>query len=93
MKRLIDENGDMLYVGTAREISRVYRGLNRTEFATPSHCDVPKFNFGKMYGLRIDFTDYYNPVMWVLSADTVCWEIEARKYKEFSFDNVEHMFD
>lgn len=54
MKRIEMFEEDMpvgfLYIGTAREISRLYRNL---KIATPAFCEPPKFNLGKYYGLVV----------------------------------------
>ena len=67
MKKYNIENG-ILYVGTARQICSLYKNFLSREIVMPSHCDFPKFNMGRMYGLLIDFED---DVMYVASSDTV----------------------
>lgn len=57
MKKIDLNRGELevgyLYIGTAREISRLYRNFNRREIATPAFCEPPKFNWGKYYGLAV----------------------------------------
>lgn len=73
MKKFVDlKNEDfVLYVGTAREIKRAYYGLNRTEKALGSHCDEPKFNFNKLYGLHICNLDEKYPTMYIVNEHTL----------------------
>lgn len=56
----------ILYVGTARQICSLYKNFLSREIVMPSHCDFPKFNMGRMYGLLIE-----DDVMYVASSDTV----------------------
>lgn len=57
MRRLYDvnEDGDSLVVGTAREIRSLVNHLwDRWDEFTPSCCEYPKFNPDRMYGVEID---------------------------------------
>lgn len=55
----------VLYVGSAREISRTWNHLRKVGYA-PSHCEPPKFNYERAYGLSIT----EDGTMYVLSAST-----------------------
>lgn len=79
MKKIDLNRGELeaghLYIGTAREISRLYRNFNRREIATPAFCEPPKFNMGKYYGLAVwecDLDGRYLsiPEMNVVAGDT-----------------------
>lgn len=61
----------VLYIGTGREIKRVYDGLIRTEKAINGLPFEPSFKFfSKRYGLVINYTSNVQyPEMCVLDAD------------------------
>lgn len=67
MKIFKDEEG-ILYVGTAREICSLYKNFVERAIWMPSHCDWPKFNMDRNYGIHVY---YKNEVMYVVSASTV----------------------
>lgn len=76
MKRVEIENGNVLFIGTAREISLAYNKLAKNQDAQPVFVDAPKFNKDKMYGLSLDYCDldgrvYDVPRMKVVSSDMV----------------------
>ena len=74
MRKLKDEYGDPLYIGTAREILNTWKHLAYSETCVPSHCGVPKFNFTKTYGLSVNYDDTICglPIMMVVSESTIC---------------------
>lgn len=53
MKSIELKNHGTLYVGSAHEIIRLYRGLKKRNIAYPNFCTDPKVNFLKYYGLMI----------------------------------------
>lgn len=70
-----------IYVGTAREISRLYWNFSKREIFCGSHCEFPKFNYSRMYGIIVDTDEesrrgYGIPVMHVVTTDTLVrmWE-------------------
>lgn len=72
-----------MVTGDAKEISRLYRNLERRENIFPEYCNTPKFNFGKSYGLLLTYYDEfkdesfeYQPRLCVLSADTALYMLE-----------------
>lgn len=62
---------EVLYIGTGREIKRVYDGLIRTEKAINGLPYEPSFKFfKKRYGLTVYYTSGAQyPTMYVLDAD------------------------
>ncbi len=62
---------EVLYIGTGREIKRVYDGLIRTKKAINGLPYEPSFKFiNKRYGLTVYYTsDAQYPTMYVLNAD------------------------
>lgn len=67
MKILTNED-DILYIGTAREIKSLYKNFAEREIWTPSHCECPKFNMSRNYGIHVGYED---KTMYVVSASTV----------------------
>lgn len=70
-----------IYVGTAREISSLYRNFSKREVFCGSHCEFPKFNCSRMYGIIVDLGEenrrgYGIPVMHVVTTETLVrmWE-------------------
>ena len=67
-----------IYVGTAREISRLYWNFSKREIFRGSHCEFPKFNYNRMYGIVVDLDEENRsiPVMYVATTDTLVrvWE-------------------
>ena len=57
MMKRIDENYGTMYIGTAVEISRLYRHFKKRNIAHSAFCDEPAFNFMKYYGLVVDKFD------------------------------------
>ena len=57
MKRIEIENNGTLFIGTAYEISRLYRHFKKRNIAHGAFCDEPAFNSMKYYGLAIDKFD------------------------------------
>ena len=66
MKILTNEDG-ILYIGTAREICSLYKNFAEREIWTPSHCERPKFNMSRNYGIHVGEDE----IMRVVSASTV----------------------
>lgn len=74
--RKYEMNDGYVYVGTAREISSLYKKFEKRELATPEFCNFPKFNMGKVYGLLVDNYDefeheFIDPRMRVVTLETV----------------------
>ncbi len=68
MKIFKNEDGVVMYVGTAREICSLYRNFVERAIWMPSHCDWPKFNMRRNYGIYVDADA---DTMSVVSASTV----------------------
>lgn len=72
MRKIEMKNGNYVeacvYVGSAREINSLYGNFAKRNIYWPSHCDYPRFNNDRIYGLHCD---YETEVMYVVSADTV----------------------
>ena len=67
-----EENYYTLYVGEAQAVKAVYRSMrkawiNDVSNFCPSHCDFPKFNYSRCYGLLINETEM---TFHVVSSDT-----------------------
>lgn len=60
-----------LYVGSARIISKIYNGFQKSGVADPMYCGKPKFNFYKNYGLIVQTVNGGEPEMLIISADVV----------------------
>lgn len=76
MRKIISVDGNVLYIGTAREISLAYNKLAKNQDAQPVFVDAHKFNKDKMYGLSLEYCDldgheYDVPRMKVVSSDMV----------------------
>lgn len=56
MKRYWHENTQLI-IGNAREIGLRERLIYDEGYVRPSHCDRPKFNSDRMYGLYIDYDE------------------------------------
>lgn len=58
-----------IYLGTAREISNLYWNFSRRDIFCPSHCEFPKFNYDRRYGIVVDFDEEVGsiPVMYVMT--------------------------
>ena len=72
-----------MVTGDAKEVSRLYRNLEKRENIFPEHCGTPKFNFEKRYGLLLTYYDVFRdvscedePRMCVMSADTALHVLE-----------------
>ncbi len=72
-KYLEDAN---VYIGTAREISRLYWNFSKRDIFCPSHCEFPRFNHSRRYGIVVNLDEEIGgiPVMYVVTAET------AREY-------------
>lgn len=69
--------------GDAKEVSRLYRNLEKRENIFPEYCNTPKFNFEKSYGLLLTYYDEfrdesyeYQPRLCVVSADAALHVLE-----------------
>jgi hypothetical protein len=67
-----EENTYTLFVGEAQEVKAAYRSMrkawiNDVSNLCPSHCDFPKFNYSRCYGLFINDTEM---TFHVISSDT-----------------------
>lgn len=58
-----------LYVGNARQISKVYNGFQKSGVADPMYIQKPKFDFCKNYGLIVETINGREPEMLIISAD------------------------
>ena len=72
-----------MITGSAIEISRLYRNLEKRENIFPEFCNAPKFNFEKRYGLLLTYYDEFRdvscedqPRLCVVSADTALHVLE-----------------
>lgn len=66
--KVLTGDEDVLYIGTAREICSLYKNFAEREIWTPSHCERPKFNMSRNYGIHVGYED---ETMYVVSASTV----------------------
>lgn len=57
MKRIDLKNKGTIYIGTAYEISRLYRHFKKRSIAYNAFCGDPAYNFMKYYGLVVDKFD------------------------------------
>ena len=72
-----------LVTGDAKEISRLYRNLEKRENIFPEFCNSPKFNMEKRYGVLLTYYDEFREVSWehqpilcVVSSDTALHVLE-----------------
>lgn len=75
MKSIDLDNYGTLYVGSAYEISRLYRHLKKRSIAHRAFCEDPAFNFTKYYGLAVkkfdlDGRELEDWTMLVVAGDT-----------------------
>ena len=87
MKRLYEYDEDSMssstiYVGTANDVCLLCKKMWRHPEFLFSHCQFPKFNMKKMYGISVtyDVRGYYH--VSVLNSDTIVWGIVEGYYKE-----------
>ena len=76
MIKYVDKDGDIMFVGTAREICSLHKNLCKRYLAQPSHSDDPKFNMYRLYGLHLshwtlDDEWMREPDMYVMNSSTV----------------------
>ena len=62
---------DTYYVGTAREITSLYKNFLKREIAYPEFCDYPKFNMNKYYCFIVEESSSTIPSMVLMSSDTL----------------------
>ena len=72
-----------MVTGDAKEISRLYRNLEKRENIFPEFRNAPKFNFEKRYGLLLAYYDEFRdvscedqPRLCIVSSDTALHVLE-----------------
>ena len=71
--KLVNMDGNKLYIGTAREIKSLHKNMEKHEVAFSMFSEEPKFNKLKNYGLYLNYEEELDgfPTIEVWSADSV----------------------